>query len=263
MTDYLEIDGIHLEYQWIGDPNNAPMPTLVLLHEGLGCIDMWRDFPQRLMQTTGYPIFLYSRHGYGRSDPKPEPWSLRYMHEEGLELLPKVLRAVGLRDVILVGHSDGASISLIYTGGVTQPQVSALILMAPHVFNEELCINSIAQAKSAYENTNLREKLQRYHGDNVDNAFWGWNKAWLAPGFAGWNIEEYLAGIKIPVLLLQGEDDQYGTRKQLEAIQTQVDASVTTSLLPNCRHSPYIDQPDLVLLEVKSFLDQLTFQGSN
>ena len=254
MTDYLHVDGVRLEYRVIGSLD-SDLPPLVLLHEGLGCVEMWRDFPQRLAEASGHPVFVYSRQGYGRSDPKPHPWSLRYMHEEGLEKLPEVLAEAGLKDAILVGHSDGASIALIYAGGVSNPRVRALILMAPHVFNEPVCVASIEQAKKAYLDTDLRSRLQRYHGDNVDHAFWGWNGAWLDLGFRLWNIERYLSNVSVPTLLLQGEQDQYGTTKQLEAIQRQVTAPVQCELIAGCRHSPHIDQPELVLSHIKNYLD--------
>lgn len=257
MTEYIEVDGVHLEYRVIGSLDSEK-PVLVLLHEGLGCVEMWRDFPRRLAETSGHPVFVYSRQGYGRSDPKPHPWSVEYMHEEGLQKLPRVLAMAGLENVILVGHSDGASIALIYTGGVKDPRVRALILMAPHVFNEPVCVASIEQAKTAYLETDLRTRLQRYHGENVDDAFWGWNGAWLHLDFLNWNIEEYLPGVSVPTLVIQGEQDQYGTAKQLEAIRRQVSAPVQCELLPDCRHSPYIDQPDAVLVYIKSYLNNYT-----
>lgn len=260
MRGYLEIDNFRLEYEVHGRPGSG-QPTLVLLHEGLGCIDMWKDFPIRLYRETRYPVFAYSRRGYGRSDPKLPPWSPRYMHNEGLEILPKVLAAAGLKEVILVGHSDGASIATIYSGGVAQQIASAVVLMAPHVFVEDLSVTSIEQAARAYTGTSLREKLKRYHGDNVDGAFWGWNKAWLDPDFADWNIEQYLPGIAIPALLIQGEDDQYGTGKQLAAIERQICGPVTTRVLPDCRHSPHIDQAAATLQEIAGFLGTMTPPG--
>jgi len=258
---HLDIDGIRLEYQRI-DGSAPGLPTLVLLHEGLGCVGMWKDFPAQLAQTTGHSVFAYSRHGYGRSDSRPPPWSTRYMHDEALEMLPRVLAAAGLEEVILVGHSDGASIALIYAGGVERPLASAIVLMAPHVFVEGISIDSIGAAACAYAGTNLRDKLKRYHGDNVDAAFWGWNKAWLHPDFARWNIEEYLPRIEVPTLLIQGADDQYGTRKQLDAIERRTRGSVTTRVLADCRHSPHIDQPGQTLSEIADFLERLNLPGT-
>lgn len=254
MTDYLEVGGVRLEYRLIG-AGGPGLPTLVLLHEGLGCVDMWRNFPRRLADATGHRVFLYSRQGYGRSDPRAPPWPTSYMHREALETLPGVLDAAGLDRVILVGHSDGASIALIYAGGAADMRARSLILMAPHVFNEPVCVASIERARDAYRETDLRRRLQIYHGGNVDNAFWGWNGAWLHPEFLEWNIEEYLPAIEAPVLLLQGREDQYGTARQLAAIEAQAAGPVKTVLIPDCRHSPYIDQPEVVLAEVGSFLE--------
>lgn len=253
MTEHLNVDGVRLEFVSFGKRDSS-LSTLVLLHEGLGCVEMWRDFPRKLHEATGRHVFVYSRQGYGKSDPKPAPWSLDYMHVEGLEVLPRVLEAAGLEDVVLVGHSDGASISLIYAGGVECHTARGLILMAPHVFNETVSVNSIDQARKTYDETNLRARLQRYHGDNVDHAFWGWNGAWLDPGFLNWNIEQYLSSVTIATLLIQGKQDQYGTAKQVEAIERQINAPVRCELLEDCRHSPYIDQPQTVLARVHDFL---------
>lgn len=255
VTVYLDVDGIRLEYRWIGS-RATDLPVIVLLHEGLGCVDMWGTFPRDLSEATGHPVLVYSRQGYGRSDPKPAPWPLRYMHEEGLEVLPKVLVAAGLDNVILVGHSDGASIALVYAGGVVNQHASALVLMAPHVFNEPECVDSIEQARTAYQTTALRKRLQRYHGDNVDHAFWGWNGAWLHRDFLSWNIEPYLPDVSVPVLLLQGEQDQYGTSKQVDAIVRKIKGPAKSVFLSGCRHSPYIDQPQAVLAHIRHFLGQ-------
>lgn len=253
MPDFLEVDGVRLEFLSFGEAREG-LPSLVLLHEGLGCVEMWRDFPQRLHDVTGRHVFVYSRQGYGRSDPKPPPWPLDYMHAEGLEVLPGVLDTAGLEDVVLVGHSDGASISLIYAGGVADHRASGLILMAPHVFNEAVSVASIEQARTTFHDTDLRTRLQRYHGDNVDHAFLGWNGAWLDPGFLDWNIEQYLPTVTVPTLLIQGRRDQYGTTKQVEAIERQINGPVRCELLADCRHSPYIDQPLAVLASVREFL---------
>ena len=254
MPEFLNVDGVRLEFLSIGEARGN-LPSLVLLHEGLGCVEMWRDFPQRLQEVTGRHVFAYSRQGYGRSDPKPAPWPLDYMHAEGLEILPRVLEAAGLTDVVLVGHSDGASISLIYAGGVKGHHASGLILMAPHVFNEAVSVASIEQARTAYRETDLRARLQRYHGDNVDHAFLGWNGAWLDPGFLRWNIEQYLPSVTVPTLLIQGKQDQYGTTRQVDAIERQIKGPVRCELLADCRHSPHIDKPLTVLACVREFLD--------
>lgn len=254
-TGRLSAGGARLESRWIGPPPEVAA-TLVFLHEGLGCMAMWKGFPDRVAEATGLGVLVYSRRGYGESDPVDLPRPLRYMHEEGLEVLPEVLDAAGIRSAILVGHSDGASIALIHAGGVRDPRVHGLVLMAPHVFNEELSVRSIRAAKEAYEYGGLREKLARHHGDNVDGAFWGWNGAWLDPGFLEWNIEEFLPRIAIPLLVIQGNDDQYGTVRQIHAIRDQVAGPVELLMLPDCRHSPQRDQPDATLEAIRVFAER-------
>lgn len=250
-TGRLKAGGAHLEYRWIGPPPQAAA-TLVFLHEGLGSVSLWKDFPDRVAEATGLGVLVYSRRGYGASDPVEPPLPLTYMHEEGLEVLPEVLETAGVRSAILVGHSDGASVALIHAGGVRDPRVHGLVLMAPHVFNEELSVRSIRAAKEAYEHGRLREQLARYH-DNVDGAFWGWNRAWLDPGFLDWNIEEFLPRITIPMLVVQGEDDEYGTERQVHAIRNQAAGPVELLMLPDCRHSPHRDQPAATLEAIRRF----------
>ncbi|MGA8258631.1 MAG: alpha/beta hydrolase [Arenicellales bacterium] len=250
-TGRLKAGGAHLEYRWIGPPPETAT-TLVFLHEGLGCVALWKDFPDRVAEATGLGVLVYSRRGYGKSDPVEPPRPLTYMHEEGLEVLPEVLDAAGIRSAILVGHSDGASIALIHSGSVRDPRVHGLVLMAPHVFNEELSVRSIHAAKEAYEHGGLRERLARHHGD-VDGAFRGWNRAWLDPGFLAWNIEEFLAGIGIPILVIQGKDDEYGTERQVHAIRDQAAGPVELLMLADCRHSPHRDQPAATLEAIRRF----------
>jgi pimeloyl-ACP methyl ester carboxylesterase len=253
MQCYFNIDGMQLEYQWHGpEPDQAP--TLVLLHEGLGCVELWRDFPARMADASGCGVLVYSRAGYGRSDPVAVPRPLTYMHHEGLEVLPKVIDAAELRRVVLVGHSDGGSIALIHGGGVRDPRVLGIVTLAAHVFNEELCVTSIRAARDAFDNGDLRTRLTRYHGSNVDCAFWGWNRAWLDPGFMQWNIGEYLPGIRVPLLAIQGKNDEYGTLQQLEAIRDQTGALVETLLLADCGHSPQRDQPEATVEAIRRFV---------
>ncbi len=251
---FLHIDGKRLEYRTVrgGMPGR---PLLVLLHEGLGGVAMWKDFPEALVAATGCDVFLYSRAGYGRSDPVDLPRPLSYMHHEGLTVLPQLLDILDEHRVVLLGHSDGASIAIIGTGSTPDPRVRALILMAPHVFTEQVCIDSIRQARGAWQHGDLRERLGRYHG-NVDVAFLGWNGAWLDPGFLNWNIEEYLSAIKLPILILQGEDDEYGTFEQVERIRDQVRGPVVFRPLPACGHSPHKDQPEMTLQAIADFLQQ-------
>jgi pimeloyl-ACP methyl ester carboxylesterase len=227
-----------------------------MLHEGLGSAGLWGDFPERLAAATGAGVFVYSRAGYGRSSPVSLPRPLTYMHDEALAVLPKLLDTIGFRRGLLVGHSDGASIATIYAGSVQDHRVRGLALMAPHFFVEDVGLAAIAQAREAYETTDLREKLKRWHTD-VDNAFRGWNGAWLDPGFRNWDISEMLAYIRVPVLIVQGEDDQYGTERQIEVAQEECYCPVETALLPNVRHSPHKDDPESALAFIAGFVNRL------
>jgi pimeloyl-ACP methyl ester carboxylesterase len=245
--------GHRIEYERIG-VGAAGRPTIVLLHEGLGSVAMWRDFPGRLAHATGCDALVPSRYGYGNSDPLTAPRGVRYMHDEALVALPELLDALAIERPILVGHSDGGSIALIHAGAGIRP-VSAVVTLAAHVLVEDLSVTSIAAAKVAWETTDLRAKLSRYHAD-VDSAFLGWNRIWLHPDFRAWNIEEYLPGIACPVLAIQGEDDEYGTMEQMRRIGAQVkDADLVS--LPDCRHSPHRDQPDAVIEAITRFVDRV------
>lgn len=230
------------------------MPAIVLLHEGLGSVAMWRDFPQRVADATSCEVVAYSRAGYGRSDPACLPRTTRYMHDEGLLVLPELIQALGLEKPILLGHSDGASIALICAGG-TAVELSGVIVMAPHVMVEELSISSIARAEVAWQTTDLRQRLGRYHA-NVEAVFRGWNDIWLDPDFRSWNIEEYLPGIRVPVLAIQGEEDEYGTMEQIDRIVRAV-ADVDRVNLADCRHSPHKDQREAVLAAVAAFVERV------
>ncbi len=231
--------GHRLEYAWLG-PGPDEAPTLVFLHEGLGCLELWRDFPAELADRTACGALVYSRWGYGRSDPLDSARTARFMHDEALVTLPELLTTLGVRRPILVGHSDGGSIALIYAGAGAGP-VEGLILEAPHVFVEDLSVRSIAEARTAFETTDLRERLERYHGVNTDGAFRGWNDIWLSPSFRTWNIEECVPGVRVPMLLIQGDEDEYGTRAQVETIARLATGPVETRMLPGCRHAPHRD----------------------
>lgn len=255
MNKELQIDGRKIETAWFG-PSPERAPTLVLLHEGLGCVAMWRDFPQRLAERTGYGVFVYSRFGYGQSDPAPLPRPLTYMHDEALQILPRVLDAAGIRKTILVGHSDGASIATIYAGGTQDFRVRGVALLAPHFLVEDISIQSIAAAKVAYETGNLRERLAKYHRD-VDVAFRGWNDAWLDPEFRKWRIDEYVAHIRVPMLIVQGTDDQYGTLEQIRLAEREAYCPVETAILERCGHSPHLDQPDATIEAIAEFVHRI------
>lgn len=245
--------GHRLEYKWIGSsPDQAP--TIVFLHEGLGCVDMWRDFPDQVVDATGWGALVYSRAGYGKSDPVILPRNVEFMHDEALKVLPEVLESFRVRDAILFGHSDGGSIALILAGSGTVNNILGLMLEAPHVFVEPISIESITAAKQNYEHGSLRTSLEKYHGSNVECAFRGWNDVWLNPEFRSWNIESYLTGLQVPALVIQGEQDQYGTLRQVKAIQDSSGGRVETLVLSECGHSPHRDQPKAVLDGVVNFI---------
>jgi pimeloyl-ACP methyl ester carboxylesterase len=252
----LDIAGAQLEYR-LWPARQAGGPGLVLLHEGLGCVSMWRDFPDRLNAATGCAVFAWSRRGYGGSSPAPAPWPVSYMHDEARHWLPPVLQATGVADMVLIGHSDGASIAAIHAGECPGPALRGMVLMAPHFFVEEVSLASIAKAGQAYETGELKRGLERHHGTNVDGAFWGWNRIWLDPAFRGWDIQAALPHIQVPTLLIQGADDEYGTLAQIEAAQSAITAPVTTVVLPDCRHSPHRDQPGPTIAAIAAFLSTL------
>ncbi len=252
---FLPAGGRRLEYcHWRQQSPRGP--TLVLLHEGLGSVAMWKKFPEQLALHTGCSVFAWSRAGYGNSDKTELPRVPGYMHPEALEVLPAVLNFLDVPEVVLLGHSDGASIALIHAGGVRDDRVKALIVMAPHVFIEQICVEQIARARSAYESGDLRERLAKYHA-HVDHVFWGWNDIWLHPDFPAWNIEPYLANIRVPVLVIQGADDEYGTLAQVHAVRNQVPGRVDTLILSDCGHSPHRDQPAATLEGIGRFLHAL------
>lgn len=250
--EYLVIGDVRLECQWWGLEQSGK-PTLVLLHEGLGCVALWRDFPKRLAEISGCPVFAYSRRGYGQSDPAVLPRPIDYMRREALYTLPNVLDEIGLEKGILIGHSDGASIAAIHAGEVADRRISGIVLIAPHFFTEPEGLDSIADAKVAFENGNLRNKLSKYH-DDVDNAFHGWNDAWLNPDFQHWNIEYAVDGIAVPVLAVQGRNDAYGTLAQIETIDRLPSTQVTKVVIDDCGHSPHVEKPEALLQAISDFL---------
>lgn len=253
----LTAGGRRIEYARFG-PGAESAPTLVFLHDGIGCASTWRDVPRELARETGCGALVYSRAGYGGSDPVPLPRPLTYMHEEGFFHLPAVLDAAGVRSAILVGHSDGGSIALLHASTPeASPRVIGLLLVAPHVFCEEVTVRSIERAGAEYREGDLRERLSRHHGDNVDCAFWGWNRAWLDPGFRSWNIEEHLPAVAVPILVVQGTDDPYGTLRQVEAIERRSGGPVRRCILGRCGHSPHRDRRDETLSAMAAFVRDL------
>jgi len=224
---------VTIERVWVGPPRTGET-ELVFLHEGLGSISTWRDTPEAIAQASGCAALVYARRGYGRSSPVPLPRPLAYMHDEAAAL-PELLAEERVRTPILIGHSDGASIAIVAAGSGLA--VTALVLIAPHVFVEDISVRSIALAAEAYRTTDLRERLAKHHAD-VDNAFWGWNRAWLDPGFRAWNLESFLPRIAVPVLVVQGSADEYGTLAQVDAIAAHVRGPVATFVVPGAGHSP-------------------------
>lgn len=250
---YVTVQGRRLEYRRIA--SSRPMqPTLVFLHEGLGSASMWRDFPDRVAAATGCGAVVYSRYGYGRSDLLERPHGVDYMHREALDSLPELVEKLGIDDPLLVGHSDGASIAIIYAGA--HHPCRALVLLAPHVFVEDISVESIAKAKVAFATTDLPRKLARYHTDAA-KTFYGWNDIWLHPDFRAWNIEAFLPEIRVPILAIQGEDDEYGTMRQIEAIAAQAGGPVELVKLAACGHSPHRDQPAATLEAIVRFVRQV------
>lgn len=250
-TGSLRIGTSDLEYRFLG-PAPDTAPTIVMLHEGLGSAGLWGDFPETLQAATGCGVFAYSRAGYGHSSPVTLPRPIDYMHIEALEVLPKLLDAIGFRRGLLLGHSDGASISAIYAGSHQDHRVQGIALIAPHFIVEDISVQSIAEIRTAYETAGLRQKLARWHKD-VDNAFYGWNSAWLDPKFRNWDISEYLAYIRVPVAVIQGEGDQYGTMRQVEIIREECYCPVDVTMLPAAGHSPHREAPEATLDAITQF----------
>jgi pimeloyl-ACP methyl ester carboxylesterase len=227
-------------------------PALVFLHEGLGSVALWRDFPARLAAATGRRALLYSRAGHGQSYVPDAPRTPRFMHDEALDALPALLERHGIENPILVGHSDGGSIALIHAA---QHPVTGLVLLAPHVFVEDLSVASIAQARETFETSDLGERMARYHRD-PEATFRLWNDIWLAPEFRDWNIEDVLGGVRSPVLVIQGADDQYGTLAQIDAIEAGVRGRVTRAVL-DARHAPHLEAPEETLRVATAFVRSL------
>jgi pimeloyl-ACP methyl ester carboxylesterase len=256
VTSCIEAGGRRLEFRWVRPAGAAERPTLVFLHEGLGSVSLWKRFPDSVAEATGCPALVYSRYGYGKSEPLDAPRGVDYMHREALQALPDLLARLEVARPILIGHSDGASIALIHAGADRWP-VRGVVAMAPHVFVEDLSVASIAQAKVAFETTDLPARLGRHH-DDVESAFRGWNDIWLHPDFRRWNIESFLPGIRCPVLLIQGHDDQYGTMAQIEAVERQVRGPVTAVVLNRCGHSPHVDQPVATLEAIAALVARVS-----
>jgi pimeloyl-ACP methyl ester carboxylesterase len=254
-SGFLDLAPLRLEYRMIG-PRPDAAPTIVMLHEGLGSVSLWSSFPDDLAKATGAGVFVYSRAGYGQSPAGKMPRTTAFLNEEACEVLPRVLDAIGFKRGFLLGHSDGASIATIYAGSVQDHRIRGLALIAPHFFTEDMGLNEIRRARKSFESGALREKLKAWHAD-VDCAFWSWNTPWLDPDFKNWDITEALAYIRVPILIVQGDADQYGTLKQIEAAQRECYCPVEVAMLPGVRHIPYREAPDLTLKIVADFFNRL------
>lgn len=236
-------------------PGSSEAASVVFLHEGLGSLDLWKGFPARVAAATGRRVIVYSRSGYGGSSMSQVPRTADYMHREALDVLPELLDLLHAERPVLVGHSDGASIALIHAGGSGRP-VTALALLAPHVFVEEETLAGIRSARSAFEAGELRRRLGKYHAD-VDHTFWGWNDVWLSRQFAHWNIEEYLPAIGCPTLIIQGEDDPYGTVEQVDRICRGIAGSTERQLLTDCGHAPHLEHAQVTLAALSTWLSRV------
>ncbi|MCH7345940.1 alpha/beta hydrolase [Pelomonas sp. CA6] len=243
---------LQIESAWLS-PQRRERPLIVFLHEGLGSIAMWRSFPQRLCDALDCRGLMFSRPGYGRSTPRSEPWPQDYLQRQARELLPRYFDALGLQQerFLLFGHSDGASLALLYAAAFPE-HVLGVVAAAPHLFVEAITLRGLREAKAAYEQGDLRQRLARYHQD-LDSAFYGWNDAWLRPGFEHWNIEADLRGLRCPVLATQGEEDEYGTLEQIHAV-ARLHADTRVLALARCGHVPHRDQPDAVIAATAQLL---------
>ena len=250
-SGFLTADNKQLEYRIFGNFSGAK-PFIVLMHEGLGCLSLWRDFPQRVVEATGLPVLAYSRAGYGHSQAADLPRPLDYMTREATVVLPDILKVLGGREFILLGHSDGATISAEYAGRIDDDRLKGVVLMAPHFFTEPIGLSAIADARRQFADGDMKARMAKYHRD-AEATFAGWNDAWLHPEFRNWNVSHVLDGIRVPVLAIQGVEDQYGTLAQIETVKRRCPASVSVAILEDCRHSPHFDQPTATLEAITEF----------
>jgi len=256
VANLLTLGETRLETRHVGPPPSEA-PTLVLLHEGLGCVALWKDFPERLAAATGWGVFAWSRQGYGGSSPCALPRPLTYMQDEARDVLPRLFDAIGLQRAVLLGHSDGGSIAAAYAGMYPEdPRIAGLILHAPHFFTEPQCVAAIDAATAAFTTGDLRARLARYHGDNVDCAFHGWSDAWRDPGFLDFDLRPFLPSVRVPVQMVQGTNDPYGTLAQVRVLQAHCGAPVDEVLL-DCGHAPFKEAPDAVLAASVRFVSAL------
>lgn len=251
----LKADGRTLEAECHGPPP-GDAPTIVMLHEGLGCCALWRDVPARLAAATGFGVFVYGRAGYGRSDPATLPRPTAYMTAEAVDVLPQILDGIGFQRGLLLGHSDGATIAAIYAGSVSDLRVRGLVLIAPHFFAEEDGLSEIARAGEAFRTTDLSERLGKYHNDAA-HTFHGWRDVWLSPAFRTWNVADCIDHWRIPVLAIQGRDDRYGTLAQIREIEERIYAPLETEIIDGCGHAPHLEAPDVTMRAMTEFIARL------
>jgi pimeloyl-ACP methyl ester carboxylesterase len=252
---FLDVAPLRLEYRMIG-PRPDAAPTIVMLHEGLGSAGLWNSFPDHIASATGAGVFAYSRAGYGQSPAGKLPRSTSFLNEEACDVLPRVLDAIGFQRGLLLGHSDGASIAAIYAGSIQDHRVRGLVLIAPHFFTEEKGLAEIRRAGKSFATGALRERLAPWHAD-VDAAFRSWNEPWTHPDFEKWDITDALGYIRVPILVVQGADDQYGTLRQVEIVKEECTCPVETAILPGIRHVPQREAPELTLEAIAGFINRL------
>ncbi len=254
MTNHLVVRGQKLAYQWINnEPRNAGKPVIVFLHEGLGCMKLWRDFPHSLCKSTGFRGLMYDRYGYGESEKIKEPRENDFLYHEAASVLPELLDKLDISEpVMLFGHSDGGTIALIF-GALYPSRTAAIVAEASHIFMEPVTIRGIKQALHEYKNNGLRERLQKYHGDNTDSMFYSWANVWTSEETAGWSIELILPEITSPVLAIQGENDNYGTTVQTETITSHIKGRGIKLHIPDCGHIPHHEQRETVLRHTERF----------
>ncbi len=255
MQSAITVGEMSLECAWFG-PRPAEAPTIVMMHEGLGAVSTWRNFPQRLATATKTGVFVFSRAGYGRSSPVQLPRPLDYLHREATHVLPRILDTIGFERGILLGHSDGGSIAAIYAGSVQDHRIRGLVLIEPHFFVEDINIAAIRKTANDYHTTDLRSRLQRHHA-NADETMQGWLDFWLHPQFKFFDIREELHHIRVPILIVKGEKDPYGTIEQIRAAENECYCPVESIIVPNARHAPHHDQPELTLEAISAFINHI------
>jgi pimeloyl-ACP methyl ester carboxylesterase len=255
MQATINIGDISLDGAWYG-PKPPDSPTIVMMHEGLGSVSTWRNFLERVAEATKAGVFAFSRAGYGRSSPASLPRPIDYLQREAVDVLPKVLDAIGFQRGILLGHSDGGSIAAIYAGSIQDHRVRGLVLIEPHFFVEEMNIDAIRKTARDYETTDFRTRLARHHA-NADDTFRGWRDLWLDPRFKSFDIREELNYIRVPVLIVKGADDPYSTVAQIRVAENECYCPVESVVIPNARHAPHHDQPELTLEAISSFINHI------